>query len=789
MAPKHLRNVLLSALFSLAAATAAAQTCTPPPPSPVFPQAPASFTRTAVADGNWNATATWGGAVPVTNDVVCIPLGRRVTVTGQEAARLRFIQVNGELRMWIHSSTRLFVDTLFVNSGGLFVIGDLNNRVKPGVVAELVFIAWDGQPINRTWDPEERSRGLISMGTVRVFGEDKTYMVPMAVDALAGATNLSLTGTPSKWKMGDQIVLTGSYFRRVGASGLSSQDEKRTLGADVVGPSASFSPALAFDHVRPRSDLRLHVANLTRNVVWRSESPTLSLRGHVMMMHGDVELRSVALVNLGRTNKAVPLNDMKVTFPVNNSLGQPDYKIEPNTPSAVTNRRGSYALHFHLNGTFPGSVPPSKVYDCVVNGTAGWGFVSHSSHVDFQRNVAYDFTGAGFVTEFGDELGNFFDNIAIRGTGDGVYDNNRIVFENPIRPQPLGDFAFRGDGFWFQGPAVRARNNVAAGCDGAGMIWFTTGSPDVKSLFTENGLQHVRYSFFPRGAVNTVYSLAEFPDRGSFVPRYWDHSATNEKLVVSDLPILECDGFEGYGNLLGFRLRFNNNGNVAWYTDGVFDFEDHIVPVIGSDKDKATRMRQRVKNIKVWNNEVGLRPNYTMRTDWSNVAVVNRLDYNTVSPYVGAIINFQIQQTTFTNLTIDGYEVAGWIENENTNVRNQITFSGTKSYLNYAIFDLWNTSLSCAPPTGVSVSGGGTSRQVSWASNPAHQRYLVRYRANGEQQWKFATPTPPASTSVTLSGLALGKTYTYQVIAGCKNVSTGKETAPSNYTTAAMFTT
>jgi hypothetical protein len=755
----------------------------------MFPPAPAAFTHTAVADGNWSATATWGVSVPGNNAIVCIPAGRKVTVTTQEAARLRFIQANGELRMWIHGSTRLLVDTLFVASGGLFVIGDPVNTVKPNVVAELVFIAWDGNPINRTWDPDERSRGFISMGTVRVYGEPKTYMVPVAVDVLKNATVLTAAVAPTNWKANDTVVLTGSYFRRVAASSLSSQDEKRTLSAAPTGTSVAFTPALIYDHVRPRSDLRLHLANLTRNVRWRSESTSIPLRGHVMMMHGDVDLRHVALINLGRTNKAVPLDDMVVTL-TNNSLGQPDYSIVPRTPnSSITNRRGSYALHFHLNGTMPGSAPPTKVYDCVVDGTVGWGFVSHSSHVDFQRNVAYDFTGAGFVTEFGDELGNFFDNIAIRGTGDGVYDNNRIVFENPIRPQPLGDFAFRGDGFWFQGPAVRARNNVAAGCDGAGMIWFTTGSPDVKNLFTENGLQHVRYSFFPRGAVNSVYSLIEFPDRGSFLPRYWDHSATNEKLVVSDLPILECDGFEGYGNLLGFRLRFNNNGNVAWYTDGVFDFEDHIVPVIGSDKDKATRMRQRVKNIKVWNNEVGLRPNYTMRTDWSNVAVVNRLDYNTVSPYVGAIINFQIQQTTFNNLTIDGYEVAGWIENENTNVRNQITFSGTKSYLNYVIFDLWNTSLSCATPTGVSVSGSGTSRQVSWASNPAHLRYLVRYRANGEQQWKFATPTPPGSTSVTLSGLALGKTYSYQVIAGCKNVSTGKETAPSNYTTAAMFNT
>jgi hypothetical protein len=788
MVPQFLCRVLLSGLVSLAAVTAArGQTCSAPS---MFPPAPAAFTHTAAATGSWNTPATWGGTLPShlpgSGAIVCIPAGRVVTVTSQETSRLRFVQVNGELRMWIHGSTRLLVDTLYIDSGGQFKIGDPVNTVKPNVVAELIFIAWNNLPIDRTWDLEERSRGLISHGTVRVYGEPKTNMVPVAVDVLKNATGLTAAVAPTNWKANDNVVLTGSYFRRVGAGSLSSQDERRMLAAAPSGTSVSFTQALAYDHVRPRSDLRLHLANLTRNVRWSSESTSIPLRGHVMMMHGDVDLRHVALINLGRTNKAVPLNDMVVTL-TTNSLGQPDYSIVPRTPnSSITNRRGSYALHFHLNGTFPGSAPPSKVYDSVVDGAVGWGFVSHSSHVDFQRNVAYDFTGAGFVTEFGDELGNFYDNIAIRGTGDGVYDNNRIVFNNSLRPQPLGDFAFRGDGFWFQGPALRARNNVAAGCDGVGMIWFTTGSPDVKNLFTENGLSHVRYSSFPRNAVNQVYSLAEFPDRGSFLPRYWDHSTTNEKLLISDLPILECDGFEGYGNLIGFRPRFNNNGNVDWYTDGVFDFEDHIVPVIGSNKESATRMRQRIKNIKVWNNEVGIRPNYTMRTDWSDVAVINRLDYNAASPYAGAIINFQIQQTTIKNITVDGYEVAGWIENDNTNVRNQITFSGSKNYLNYVNLDIWNTSLSCATPTDVSVSGSGTSRTISWAFNAAHQRYMVRYRINGEQQWKLATTT---TTSVLIGGLSLGKTYTYQVVAGCKNTSTGKETAPSNYTTAAAFGT
>jgi hypothetical protein len=779
--------VPLVALCLALLATASAvfgQTCAAPPAA-MFPPAPAAFTQTAVADGNWNATTTWsGGIVPGTSAIVCIPAGRTVTVTSQETSRLRFIQVNGTMKMWIHSSTRLYLDTLFVASGGSFIIGDPVNTVITGNLAELVFISWDGNAIDRTWDPEEKSRGFISMGTVDMYGEAKTHMVPVTADVLKTATTLTADSAPTNWHAADSLVLTGSYFRRVSGTEpiTSSQDERVAMGAGSSGTVVDFTPALVNDHVRPRSDLRLHLANLTRNIVFHSESTSIPLRGHVMLMTGTDDIRDVAFINLGRTDKTRPLDDFIVT------LTATDYSIAARSAATVTNRRGRYALHFHLNGTVPGSPPPTKVYNCVVDGTVGWGFVSHSSDVDFQNNVAYNFAGAGFVTEFGDELGNFTNNIAIHGTGNGEYRTNRLVFGNASRPQPLTDFAFSGDGFWFQGPAVSAVNNVASGCDGAGMIWFTTGAADVTNLFTDTGgLVHDHYTSFPRSAVSTVY--AAFPDLSSFLPRYWNNSVTNEKLLISDLPILQCDGLESYGNLVGFRLRFNNYSNTDFYTEDPFNYDDHIVPVIGSDKTAATRMRQSVKNLKLWNNELGLHPNYTMRTDWSNVLDMNRLDYDNQDPYDGAEINFQIQQSTFTNLTIDGYEVAGWLENTDPSVRAQITFSG-QSYLNYANFDTWNTTLSCPIPTGVTVTTvSSTSRKISWTFATGQKRYLVRYRANGDQQWKLVDTSTVVSPSVTLTGLATGKTYTYQVIAGCKDVTTGKETAPSTYTTAATFTT
>lgn len=105
------RSLALVPVFLGVCSAAMGQTC-PPPPAAMFPPAPAAFSHTAVANGNWNVAATWGGSVPGNGAIVCIPAGRQVAVTSQEASRLRYVQVGGELRQWIHSSTRLLVDSI-----------------------------------------------------------------------------------------------------------------------------------------------------------------------------------------------------------------------------------------------------------------------------------------------------------------------------------------------------------------------------------------------------------------------------------------------------------------------------------------------------------------------------------------------------------------------------------------------------------------------------------------------------------------------------------------------------
>lgn len=714
-----------------------------------FSQAPMpTHVAVANADGPWHVASTWqGGLVPGDGASVLIPATAQVRITRQEAARIEYLEVAGELRMVVANDTRLRVETLYIAENATFRIGTSANPVHAGKTAEIVFLH-DGGAIDAGWDAKQRGRGLVSDGTVRIYGQPKTHMAEMDLSAVAGQSAIDLRlPVPADWQPGDEIVLAGTHFKR----GTPSQDERLTI-TGINGQVISIDPPLAHTHARASTEHNLHVAHLTRNVILRSESADIPLRGHVMLRSGDVDIRHAALIDLGRTDKAIPLDEL-----VLNAMTQ---VFEPN-PNPQ-NRRGRYALHFHLNHALPGQEPPSKVYGVVVIGTPGWAFVNHSSYVDFRENVAYGFVGAGFVTESGDELGNFFDNLAIRGTGNGEYRPARLVFGNGERPQLLSDFAFSGDGFWFQGPAVRARDNVANGCNGAGMIWFTTGAVDIATD---------RYVGFPRDAVAAVY--AGFPDLANLEARNWQYDP--DALVTSDLPILECDGFDGYANLVGFRLRFNNFDNNAFYGEVGTSYVDEIATLPGRTSSKeADRIRQRVSRLALWNNETGFRVRYNSGTDWSDVTVLNELSYHPRLSYLGAELAFQTESNTFDDLLIRGYGVAALLKamSNGSPVDNtaEITFTNT-TYQAFANPDTRQppTCDEVVNPAASSVSS--SSATLSWDAHAAADRFLVRYRPSHSAKWAFRGVVGTAS-SVTLTALSPATEYRFQILAGCPmNVS------------------
>ncbi|HXA18670.1 MAG TPA: G8 domain-containing protein [Thermoanaerobaculia bacterium] len=762
---KSLRFFAAVVVFSLATIAAGLDWPTIPPlPSGLMFKAAAS-------GGDWNTPSTWEqNVVPADNAVVTIPPNANVTLSGNTNSLL-WVEVDGNLSLSSTTSSQLTVETLRIARGGTFTL----NSLGQGLTAKVIFTS--SGKINTSWDPQQITRGMIAEGKVTIAGLAKTYMVTVSADIPKHTTAITLDAVPSNWQPNDDVVITGTHFRRYSPM----QDERRTIvSISPDGKTITLDRGLDYDHQRVSTTNSLsqaitpplHVANLTRNVIFTSAKTANTFdRGHVIIGNEDSSIQSVAFVNLGRTDKSKILNDYKIIPPT----GTPT-SLVPQGSADITNMRGRYPLHVFM--TFKTRNPPSEAFprqtvinDCVVDGSIGWGFVNRSSNVDFRRNVAYNFLGAGFVAEGGDETGNFIRNIAIHGVGQiwadvtdpqyrgtNIYKKRRLNFGNPTRPQPLEDIAFNGEGFWFSGPALTVNQNVANSCHGAGMIWQTTGIVDVSTVSAKApfGL----YTYFPQAWMSSVY-----PGLSPSFGRRWDDGT--DEVLTSDLPIIACSFIDSYANFIGFRLRFVNFDNTAWYGETPFNYQSHILGTAPAFQ------RQTISNLNLWNDEAAMTLSYAGVTDWSDVSGISRLDYDEKPPYpdpgidpnYGIESNLAVTDMTWTRLTLDGYELGTWTS-DGTNTANFPVPQST--FHHYAANGPWTTGHTYASPGKPAGSADGT---ITWAppQGTTPTRYLVRYRPVGNQQWSFDAPTNMQAPSVRIPNIVAGQMYQVQVDAGYDN--------------------
>src|SRR5690606_26639115 len=178
-----------------------------------------------------------------------------------------------------------------------------------------------------------------------------------------------------------------------------------------------------------------YVANITRNIVFRSENPA-GTRGHVIFLEqAKVDVQYAAFLGMGRT-QAVNLDSTSLT-------GSADDKIGTNQ---IARYGASHWHHVHghadidgLTGRYVG------VYADGMDG-AKWGFVQHGSHdIEHRDCIADRFIGAGFVTEDGYEVrGKWTNNLGCYSKGNGIDGKFNLVAPRNI---PGGE----GAAFWFHG--------------------------------------------------------------------------------------------------------------------------------------------------------------------------------------------------------------------------------------------------------------------------------------------------------------------------------------------------
>ncbi|HEY3897975.1 MAG TPA: G8 domain-containing protein [Chthoniobacter sp.] len=629
--------------------------------APVYPTA-AQYTHHAIASGAWGNVATWDtGTVPGANAIVDIPAGIEVQIGNNFTGRMSKLVINGTLLFTPTGHGGLSVETVLVSPTGLLSMGTDAAPIGAGYSATITII--DPGPINTTTDPNVMSRGVLVEGKLLMEGAPKTPYVTVTADALKGTSVITPGQAPTGWNASDQVVITGTNFNynpnwfvvnpSTGAvttenSPLLENDLCTFTGFNANG-TINVSPALTYNHQRSTAanSAPFHCANLTRNVVIQSESLTdTTQRGHLLMLNNNNTLKNSEFLRLGRTDKTLYVTDTDIASGVwELSPGQStQYPQGLALAPSTFNVRGRYAVHFHECGANL-TTGPGIVSGCVVQDTPGWGFVNHSSYANFTNNVAFDFGGAGFVTESGDEAGTFNGNLAIGGVGNGEFPETRILFANYERMN-RGDHGFTGDGFWFSGPDLTVTNNIAAGCKGAGFSYWCAG----KFIVNIN-----TFAGFPMSRVPT-----------GVTPRTWNWSdttpgnaATATQALIADIPIRQFSGNTAYSCYHGLRMRFVNEESTAVYGEVGTGYAGEIqgIPSTPKNNQNAVRVNEAITNSTFWNCFDGIHDTYVTQTNFSGI----QMSY--ISPNTGGIGITMMNVNSlcsYTNVGITNYETGVW---------------------------------------------------------------------------------------------------------------------------------
>jgi hypothetical protein len=513
----------------------------------LFALVPAGFqTHAAVADGPWSSPDTWGGAVPGAGAKVLIPAGRTVTYDDSSNAALSLLRVDGTLTFAHDANTLMVIDTIVVDTNGTLHIGTAEQPIGDAFTARIEFPV--DTPINETWDPTLVSRGLLSRGHVRMYGKYVTPFVELSVQPSAGATQLNLSETPRNWNVGDKLVIAGVDVNRADFG-----VEERTILA-ISGNVVTLDSPLLRSHVAPNGyDFKVHVANVKRNIEFavhgmdpRFVSP--AVLPHIFFLHNpDVHIDNIHVNGFGRTDKTRRIVEPAQAHGGGGTGGE----------HLVVNARGRYALHFHHTGV-NAAIAPRTVRGSSLENGPGWGYVNHQSYVVMENNFAHNFSGAGFVTEDGNEIGAFRGNLSIGNSG--MTDvPGAVPADSEIRARAdIHDFGHSGNGFWLQGPGVHLSDNFANASAGPGFAIF--GGTD-KVLFDAANLPSPELAGGRAAVPVDSVPLSEFANNTSYgVQSSFDLWYIAPSMPADHLSVV--DAFTSWNQRLG-AVHFHYTKEIA----------------------------------------------------------------------------------------------------------------------------------------------------------------------------------------------------------------------------------
>jgi len=302
----------------------------------------------SISNGFWDNPNTWqGGIIPSSSKTAIIYHSVTIRNTSAVAFDTVVYPNSGHLQFSPSENTKLQTGTLFTYPGSKLTIGTKANPIQDNKVAEIVYV---DRKINLTADPAQYSHGLLVVGgDIVVHGATlpKTFY-SLAKEVHVGDMVLELQSVPEQWKPGHILLLPGTeqpYY----ADGIDPNHRKfdrrkiELVEIDSInGKNVHLKAPAQVNHfgarLRNGEVLHLpHVANLSRNVIFRSANPD-GERGHSLLAAGaSIDINYAAFVDLGRT--------------INADLDKTVFGENCSVQAIGTNQPARYPFHtHHLSG-------------------------------------------------------------------------------------------------------------------------------------------------------------------------------------------------------------------------------------------------------------------------------------------------------------------------------------------------------------------------------------------------------------------------------------------------------
>lgn len=399
------------------------------------------FDVRSVKDGNWSDPKTWSPEkVPVAGSRVLVSRNTRVTYDVKSAGILRLVQIVGTVAFARDRDTELNVGVLKVQNSdecsesgfacdfeGVTAAGEPQSP-RQGALPTLEVGTLE-QPIPAQYTARIRLHFLEGMNKddapalvccsarMDLHGAplSRTW-VKLGAPAQPGATSVTLAEPVTGWRVGDEVIVTGSKkvthrgsYRTGG--GTMGTEERKIVKID--GQTIELDRPLKQEHYG-EGEFRSEVANLSRNVIVESADPE-GVRGHTL--YHSFSQGGISYARFAHLGKEGTL--------------------------------GRYAIHFHLLGdTMRGS---QVLGAAVVDSHNRWITIHGTEYLIVRDCVGYQSVGHGYFMEDGTEVYNLLD----RNLGVQSYQGKKL----PKQVLPFDQN--EGAAFWWANGRNTIVHNVA----------------------------------------------------------------------------------------------------------------------------------------------------------------------------------------------------------------------------------------------------------------------------------------------------------------------------------------